>query len=181
MTDYIDTNPPPGMVNPMTTQDDIIVGGVSGVPTRLPRGQAGLFLGYDLTDNHLNAQRLGIDDAGGSIFCIRGSEAAPTISGKHANITATPTFVDYGPNFWIVSFRVNTTIIGFANLFTVNFPSISVSNEGFSCVQCYTLNAQNGSLIVSGLISNSLTVQVCQTINASGSNDVIGLFMFYRR
>jgi hypothetical protein len=42
-----------GMTNPMTTQDDIIVGGASGVPGRLAKGSDGQVLTVDPTTHHL--------------------------------------------------------------------------------------------------------------------------------
>lgn len=42
-----------GMSNPMTTQDDIIVGGVSGAPARLAKGTDGQVLTVDPTTHHL--------------------------------------------------------------------------------------------------------------------------------
>lgn len=41
-----------GMSNPMTTQDDIIIGGASGTPTRLVKGNNGEILGVD-SSGHL--------------------------------------------------------------------------------------------------------------------------------
>lgn len=42
-----------GMTNPMTTQDDIIVGGSSGTPGRLAKGSDGQVLTVDPTTHHL--------------------------------------------------------------------------------------------------------------------------------
>lgn len=42
-----------GMSNPMTTQDDIIVGGASGTPTRLAKGSDSQVLTVDPTTHHL--------------------------------------------------------------------------------------------------------------------------------
>ena len=38
-----------GMTNPMTTQDDVIIGGASGAPARLAKGANGTYLGIDGT------------------------------------------------------------------------------------------------------------------------------------
>jgi hypothetical protein len=46
-------SPASGFVNPMTTQDDIIVGGVSGASTRLAKGTDGQVLTVDPTTHHL--------------------------------------------------------------------------------------------------------------------------------
>jgi hypothetical protein len=42
-----------GMTNPMTTQDDLIVGGASGTPARLAKGSDGQVLTVDPTTHHL--------------------------------------------------------------------------------------------------------------------------------
>lgn len=44
---------PPGFANPMTTQDDIIVGGSAGAPGRLAKGSDGQVLTVDPTTHHL--------------------------------------------------------------------------------------------------------------------------------
>ena len=48
----------PGFANPMTAQDDIIIGGSMGTPTRLAAGPSGDFLGYDPVTGHISAQQL---------------------------------------------------------------------------------------------------------------------------
>jgi hypothetical protein len=48
----------PGFANPMTAQDDIIIGGSMGAPTRLAAGASGDFLGYDPVTGHVSAQEL---------------------------------------------------------------------------------------------------------------------------
>lgn len=42
-----------GLTNPMTTQDDIIIGGTSGAPTRLAKGSNGYVLTIDNTTGHI--------------------------------------------------------------------------------------------------------------------------------
>lgn len=42
-----------GFANPMTTQDDIIIGGASGLPTRLAKGSDGYVLTVDPSTHHL--------------------------------------------------------------------------------------------------------------------------------
>ncbi len=42
-----------GMTNPMTTQDDLIIGGASGTPTRLAKGSDGYVLTVDPSTHHL--------------------------------------------------------------------------------------------------------------------------------
>lgn len=60
-----------GFANPMTTQDDVIVAGTSGTPTRLPKGADNQVLGIDPGTHHLTY----INGGGGS-----GSAAGPTYS-----------------------------------------------------------------------------------------------------
>jgi hypothetical protein len=47
------TYTPTGMDNPMTTQDDLIVGGVAGAPARLAKGTDGQVLTVDPSTHHL--------------------------------------------------------------------------------------------------------------------------------
>lgn len=50
---WLPGTPSGGMSNPMTTQDDLIVGGASGIPTRLAKGTDGQVLTVDPTTHHL--------------------------------------------------------------------------------------------------------------------------------
>jgi len=77
------------MANPMTTQDDVIVGGASGVPGRLAKGTDGQVLTVDPSTHHLlwatpaSAGSVATDaiwDAAGDLAVGSGSNAAAKLS-----------------------------------------------------------------------------------------------------
>jgi hypothetical protein len=66
-----------GMTNPMTTQDDLIVGGSSGTPARLAKGTDGQVLTVDPTTHHL---LWATPAAGGSALTVEEVDGSPTDS-----------------------------------------------------------------------------------------------------
>lgn len=56
---WVDASASSGMTNPMTTQDDLIVGGSSGTPARLAKGSSGQVLTVNPSTGHLDFETPG--------------------------------------------------------------------------------------------------------------------------
>lgn len=77
-----------GMTNPMTTSQDIIVGGSSGTPTRLAKGNNGELLRVNSSGNVAYGNNLPIittapnaDNTDGLIICVLSSEPSTKYDG----------------------------------------------------------------------------------------------------
>lgn len=111
-----------GMANPMTTQDDLIIGGTSGAPTRLAKGSDGQVLTVDPTTHHLVwATPTG---GGGS-----GTGLVPSVSQSGYALNLPPSYraiTDYGDG--LAGLFINTT--GSAGLTSDNDSDIFLEPDG---------------------------------------------------
>lgn len=66
-----------GMTNPMTTQDDLIIGGASGAPARLGKGTDGQVLTVDPTTHHLV---WATPSGGGGALTVDETDGTPSVA-----------------------------------------------------------------------------------------------------
>jgi len=78
--------PAGGLTNPMTTLDDIIVGGASGTPARLAKGSDGMVLTVDPVTHHLV---WATPSAGGSPVTVKDEGTTLTASLTSLDFTGT--------------------------------------------------------------------------------------------
>ena len=100
---------PGSMANPMTTQDDLIVGGASGTPSRLAKGTDSTVLTIDPVTHHLKWSAPGVT---WPLLAPDGSAAAPSYS--FANSTNTGFYKDSAGSIGFAGSLRSATFVGAA-------------------------------------------------------------------